>query len=75
VEGDYSLYAYTVRNAANNERVTGQRVFTDAVLAGNYVALVSLDTLAFAFDNAKVHDNGVTGLEVLDVVKSFSLDQ
>jgi hypothetical protein len=75
VEGNDSLYAHTVRNTANNERVTGQWIFSNAVLAGNYVALVSLDTLSFAFDNTKVHDNSVTGLEVLDVVKSFSLDQ
>jgi hypothetical protein len=75
VEGNDSLYAYTIRNTANNKRVTGQWVFSDAMFAGNYIALVSLDTLSFAFDNAKVNDNGVTGLEVLDVVKSFSLDQ
>jgi hypothetical protein len=45
------------------------------VLPGNHVALVSLNTLSFAFNNAKVHDNGVTGLEILDVFKRFSLDQ
>jgi hypothetical protein len=75
VERNDSLYANAVRHTSNHESVTGKRALRESVLAGNHVALVSLNTLSFAFNNAKVHDNGVTGLEILDVVKRFSLDQ
>tara|TARA_B100001146_G_scaffold199817_1_gene190098 strand:+ start:92 stop:319 length:228 start_codon:yes stop_codon:yes gene_type:complete len=75
VEGNDSLYTYAIGNTSNNERVSGEWSLCDSVLTGNHVSLIGLDTLAFAFNNAKVHGNGVTGLEILDVVQSLSLDQ
>jgi hypothetical protein len=45
------------------------------VLARNDVTLESLNTLSIAFNNSKVYGYGVTGLEVLDMVKRFEPDQ
>jgi hypothetical protein len=45
------------------------------VLAGNDVALESLNTLSLTLNNSKVYGDGVAGLEVLDMFKRFSLDQ
>jgi hypothetical protein len=68
VERNDSLYTYAVGNSTNHEGVAWKWRLSNSVLARNYVALESLNTLSFAFDNAKVHGNGVTGLEVFDMV-------
>jgi hypothetical protein len=41
----------------------------------NYVALKSLNSLPISLNNSKVHRDSITRLEVIDVVKRFSLNQ
>jgi len=75
VERNDSFYAHAVRNSANHERVTRERIPFNSVLARNNSALESLDTMSVAFHNAEVNRDSVTRLEVFDMVKRFSLDQ
>tara|TARA_B100000029_G_scaffold117499_3_gene110684 strand:+ start:3621 stop:3758 length:138 start_codon:yes stop_codon:yes gene_type:complete len=43
--------------------------------SGNYVTLKSLNSLTISLNNSKVDRNSIARLEVIDVVKRFSLNQ